>query len=73
MDLMNSQRKSHTHLQFTQANAKTKNCKRVCLADARGDSGRESTYPQQRTEPKSKFLNKNQAANLSRSTELVLI
>ena len=25
---------SHTHLQFTQANAQTKNCKRVCLANA---------------------------------------
>ena len=29
--------------------------------------------PLGRTELKSKFLNKNQAANLSRSTELVLI
>jgi len=27
------QPKSHTHLQFAQANAQTKNCKRVCLAN----------------------------------------
>jgi len=47
MDLMNSQRKSHTHLQFAQASATTKNCKRVCLANARGDRERQSTYPQQ--------------------------
>jgi hypothetical protein len=26
--------KSHTHLQFAPANAKAKNCKRVCLANA---------------------------------------
>jgi hypothetical protein len=25
---------SHTHLQFARANAQTKNCKRVCLANA---------------------------------------
>jgi hypothetical protein len=47
MDLMNSQRKSHTHLQFPQASATTKNCKRVCLANPRGDRERQSTYPQQ--------------------------
>jgi len=31
---MTSQRKSHTHLQFARANATSKNCKRVCLANA---------------------------------------
>jgi hypothetical protein len=45
MDLMNSQRKSHTHLQFAQASATTKNCKRVCLANPRGDKERQSTHP----------------------------
>jgi len=29
-----SQPKSHTHLQFTQADTQSKNCKRVCLANA---------------------------------------
>ena len=29
-----SHRKSHTHLQFAQAYTQTKNCKRVCLANA---------------------------------------
>ena len=37
MDLMNSQRKSHIHLQFAQASATTKNCKRICLANPRPD------------------------------------
>jgi len=34
MIYINSQRKSHTHLQFTQAATHAKNCKRVCLAIA---------------------------------------
>jgi hypothetical protein len=32
-----SQPESHTHLQFAQSNAATKNCKRVCLALALTD------------------------------------
>jgi len=31
---MNSHRISHTHLQSTQADTQTENCKRVCLANA---------------------------------------
>jgi hypothetical protein len=31
---MKANAKSHTHLQFARANAQTKNCKRVCLANA---------------------------------------
>jgi hypothetical protein len=31
---MKSRPESHTHLQFTPVNAMTKNCKRVCLANA---------------------------------------
>ena len=34
-----SQPESHTHLQFAQANATTKNCKRVCLAGAEQNCG----------------------------------
>lgn len=40
---MNSQPQSHTHLQFARANATTKNCKRVCLADAQTDSLKEQS------------------------------
>ena len=40
---MNSHRISHTHLQFAQANATTKNCKRVCLANAQRDRRNEES------------------------------
>jgi len=45
LDLVNSQRKSHTHLQFAQASATTKNCKRVCLANPRGDREKTKHIP----------------------------
>ena len=37
----NSQRKSHTHLQFTQADTQTENCKKACLTNALKDSLKE--------------------------------
>jgi len=46
--------RSHTHLQFAQANAQTKNCKRVCLpnrtadritSDRKEQRRHNSTYP----------------------------
>ena len=40
---MNSHRINHTHFQFAQANTTTKNCKRVCLANAQIDKRNEES------------------------------
>lgn len=41
---MKANAQSHTHLQFAQANAATKNCKRVCLSPTLTDKRNEKKY-----------------------------